>query len=126
MDVDAWIAENFDGDDKYFPPLMKSQLEYDGDDVKKDDPAIEIVALDDGQDVPRHFRLKAEVSTARDIDRVKIYLDGEKVSEDKSHPYGYNFELSGSQVGEHEFKVVVEDEKGNEDDDKIKLNVVGF
>lgn len=125
MDVDAWISENFSDKSEYFPPLMKSRLEYDGDDVKKRDPEVEIVGMSNNQEVPKNFRLKVEVSSARDIDRVKIYLDGEKVSEDKSFPYGYNFEFNDGQLGSHEFKAVVKDEKGNEGEDRITLRVIG-
>ena len=103
---------------------MKSALEYDGDDVKKDkDPVVENVNFENGDNAPLRFRLKVEVSSARDIDEVRIYLDGEKVAEDKGFPYGYNFELDSSYIGEHEFKVVAEDEKGNKGDTKIRLNV---
>ncbi len=125
MDVDAWISENYSGEEKYFPPKMKSQLKYDGDDVKKDnDPAIEITNFENGDSAPLSFRLKIEVSSARDIDEVRIYMDGNRVSEDKSAPYGYNFNLNASQAGEHEFKVIAEDEKGREGEDKVKIYIV--
>lgn len=126
MDVDAWISENYSGEDEYFPPMMVSQLEFDGDDVEKEDPVVEIVDVSDGDEVPRHFRLKVEVSTARDVKKVRIYLDGDQVASDESFPYGYNFAFEESQVGEHTFKAVAEDKKGNKGDHKIKLTVVGF
>lgn len=124
MDVDAWISENYSGNDEYFPPNMKSELKYDGDDVEKDrDPAVKIVNFKNGDSAPTRFRLKIEVSSARDIDEVRIYMDGNRVAEDKSYPFGYNFDLDGSQVGEHEFKVVAEDEKGREGEDSVRIYI---
>jgi membrane peptidoglycan carboxypeptidase len=124
--VDAWIKENYD-DDKYFPPQMGSRLKYDDGKVEnKNDVFIEITGFEDGAQVPLEFRLSAEVSSYRDIEEVRIYMDGNKMAEDGSAPYGYNFELSPSQMGKHEFEVVVENEKGNKDSDKIILDVAGY
>lgn len=125
MDVDAWLSENYSGRDEYFPPRMTSKLSYDGDDVDKDkSPAVQIVNFKDGDTTPLRFRLKVEVSSARDISEVRIYMDGNRVAEDKSYPYGYNFELNASQSGEHEFKVVAEDEKGREGEHSIRIRVI--
>ena len=125
-DVDKWVGENFKDQDEYFPPKMTSELEFDGDDVKKEDPVVVIVNKADGQEVPLGFRVSAEVSSARDIDRVRFYMDGNEVGSDKSYPYGHNFELSPNQTGIHEFRAKVTDENGNEGDTSIKLRVVGY
>ena len=87
---------------------------------------------------PKRYRYPAEIisyaiwmyhrfnTSYRDIEEVRIYMDGNKMAEDGSAPYGYNFELSPSQMGKHEFEVVVENEKGNKDSDKIILDVAGY
>lgn len=106
---------------------MRTRLEFDGDDVEnKNDVFIEITGYENGDKVPLEFRLSAEVSGYRDVDEVRIYMDGERIAEDSSEPYGYNFDLDPSQLGEHTFEVVVENEKGNKDDDKVALDVAGY
>lgn len=125
--VDAWIKEKYEDDDRFFPPLMVSELEFDGDEVSnKDDVNAEIVGVKENQNVPLSFRLNVEVSAYNDIEIVRIYIDGEKVAEDTREPYGYNFELKASDIGSHEFKAVVTDDDGNKGEAKIRLNVVGY
>lgn len=126
--VDAWIKENYSDEGKYFPPQMVSKLEFDDDGkVKnKDEVYTKIVDLDDGDKVSLSFRLNVEVSSYRDVDKVTIYMDGEKMTEDKDSPYGYNFELSSDKIGKHTFKVVATDEDDNKGDDSIDLEVVGY
>lgn len=125
--VDAWIKENYNDEEKYFPPLMTSKLEFDGDEVSnKDDVNVEIVDLDSGDKVPLDFRLNVEVSAYHKVDKIIIYMDGNKVAEDKSEPYGYNFELSSGDIGKHEFRVKAEDDDGNDGDTKETLEVVGY
>ena len=48
------------------------------------------------------------------------------MTEDRSAPFGYNFELSPSQIGQHTFKISAKDEKGNKDEDEIVLEVIGY
>jgi len=128
MYVDKWISENYTGEDKYFPPKIRTCLDFDddGDVEDSDDICASIVNYNDGDTVPLDFRLSVEVSSGRDVEEVRVYKDGEKITSDKSEPYGYNFELSASEIGEHQFKIVAKDEKGNKDEDDIKLNVVGY
>ena len=127
MDADAWISENYSGESQYFPPRMTSDLEFDGDDVEKDrDPKVAIVNFRDGDRAPLGFRLKVEVSSANDIDRVEIFLDGNKVTDDESDPYGYNFEFTPAQSGEtHVFRAKAVDEDNRDDDTEVTLRV-GF
>lgn len=125
--VDAWIKEEYKGDKKYFPPQMVSQLKFNGDEVSnKNDVAVEISGFKDGDTVPMEFRLSTETSSYYDIDKVKIYFNGEKVTEDDNEPFGYNFELTTKDLGEREFKVIAIDEKGNQGEAKVTLNVGGF
>jgi hypothetical protein len=106
---------------------MRSKLEYDGDDVdNKDEVFVEIVGFEDGDEVSLEFRLNVEVSGYHDVDEIRIYMDGNKVAEDSSEPYGYNFELDKSQMGTHKFEVVVEDEKGHKDEDEVELVIAGY
>ncbi len=125
--VDAWVKEKYTDNEMYFPPQMTSKLEFDGDSVKnKDDVNTQIVSVKDGQNVPLSFRLNVEASLYYDISKVTIYMDDNKVAEDNSSPYGYNFELKAGDIGTHEFKATVTDEKGNKGSDSVKLNVVGY
>jgi membrane peptidoglycan carboxypeptidase len=125
--VDAWIKENYKDEDKYFPPQMVTRLEFDGDEVKnKNDVYAQIVDLDDGDRVNLSFRLNVEVSCYEDVDKVTIYMDDEKITEDRDSPYGYNFELSTDRIGKHVFKVVATDEDDNKGEDSIELEVVGY
>jgi membrane peptidoglycan carboxypeptidase len=125
--ADAWVKENYTSEDKYFPPQMTSTLEFDGDEVSnKDDVNVGIIDLKDGDTVFLDFRLNVEVSSYEDVERVTFYMDGEKYGEDKSLPYGMNFNLDGNKIGRHEFEVTVTDEKGNKGSKKLKLNVVGY
>ena len=125
--VDAWVKEKYKEDDRFFPPLMQSKLEFDGDEVSnKDDVNVEIVGVKEGQNVPLNFRLNVEVSAYNDIKIVRIYMDGDKVAEDDASPYGYNFELDASKIGSHEFEATVTDDDDNKGSAKIRLNVVGY
>jgi len=124
--VDAWVKENYE-EDKYFPPQMTSKLDFDGDEVEnKDDVYVRIVGLDDNEEVPLQFRLNVEISAYHDIDEVRIYLDGNKVTEDSNFPWGYNFDFSPSDIGEHEFEAIAEDEDGNKGSDTKPLYVGGY
>lgn len=121
-DVDKWVAENYSGDSKYFPPKTRSGLKFDGDDVDDDtDPVVSFIDLDDGDTVPLNFRLGVEVSSPNDIEEVRIYMNDEQVTADKSDPFGYNFELTTS--GTFTFEAVAEDEDGREGSKKIRLHV---
>jgi membrane peptidoglycan carboxypeptidase len=125
--VDAWVKENYGDADEYYPPRMKSKLEFDGDDVSnKNEVYAEIVGLSDGDTVPLYFRLSVETSAYRDIEEVRIYMDGNQVTADHAEPFGYNFELDVESIGEHEFSVTAEDEKGNKGKDSLRLNVAGW
>jgi penicillin-binding protein 1C len=128
MYVDKWVSENYSGKDEYFPPKIKTCLEFNKDGDVKDSNNIcaKIVNFKDGEEVPLDFRLSVEVSTANKVDHVNVYMDGNEITSDKSEPYGYNFELSADQIGTHKFKVVAHDNKGNEADDEISLDVVGY
>ena len=72
------------------------------------------------------FRLNIETSSYYDIEKVRIYMDDDKKAEDSNEPFGYNFKLKSKDFGEHEFKVVAEDEKGNKGDTDIKLIIGGY
>ena len=118
--VDAWVKEKYEKDERFFPPLMQSKLEFDGNEVSnKDDVNVQIVGVKDGQNVPLNFRLNVEISAYNDIKIVRIYKDGDKVAEDDASPYGYNFELKASDIGSHEFEVTVTDDDDNKGSDKI-------
>jgi len=121
--VDAWVGDTYD-DDKYFPPQTRSRLEFDGDgDVRSADPKINIVGFSDGDTAPLTFRLDAEVSASDDVEEVRVYLDGNRVTTDKSSPYGYNFEFLPSQAGSHEIKITAKDNDDREGSATIKLTV---
>ncbi|MBU0534777.1 transglycosylase domain-containing protein [Patescibacteria group bacterium] len=126
-DVDAWIKENYNNDKKYFPPLMTSKLEFDGDSVSnKDEVFTQIVGIKSGDLVPLTFRLTAEVSCANDVDKVTFYMDDENKGEDSKAPYAKTFELKASDIGIHKFRVVAKDDKGNKGEHEISLNVIGY
>jgi len=125
--VDAWISDHYKGDSQYFPPLMVSALEYDGDSISnKDSVTVKIVGVKDGDQVPMEFRLNVEVSAGNDISKVTIYMDGKKVGEDSKEPFGYNFKISPGDFGEREFSATATDKKGNKGSDNIKLIVGSF
>ena len=127
--VDQWIYEHYGSDSKYYPPQMESRLDFDDDgDVRENsDPVIEIVNIENGDTIPLVFRLKAEISSPNDVDKVKIYVDGEKIAEDESDPYGYNFNFGLSDIGkELELKVTVEDEDGRDDSDSVRVKIGGY
>ena len=126
--VDAWIGENFTGRSEYFPPKLTSAIEYDDDgDVRtKADPKVKIVNFNDGDRAPLNFRLEVEVSSPNDIEYVTIYMDGDEITKDRSEPYGYNFSFGSDVVGSHEFRAKVKDERGEESDHKIRLEIVGY
>jgi len=126
--VDAWVNEEYNDESKYFPPTITTRLKYDNDgDVKnKDNVYVRIVGLGNGDAVSLDFRLSVEVSSYHDVDRLTIYMDGQKMAEDSSKPYGYNFSLSKSQIGTHTFKVTATDDDGNKSSDEIELEVIGW
>jgi len=125
--VDSWVKDTYQDDSLYYPPEMVSKLEFDGGSVSnKDDVYTEIVGLKDGDSVNLDFRLNAEVSCYRDIKRVTFYMDGEKVSEDETAPYGYSFSLSPGKIGKHTFKAVATDKSGNKGSDEVELEVKGY
>lgn len=125
--VDKWVGENYSGDEVYFPPRTTSGLEFDDGKVKKNTaPKVSIANFKDGDVAPLEFRLQVEVSTPNDIEEVRIYMDGESVTTDKSEPYGFNFTLSPNQAGEHMFSAVAEDDDGREGKTEIKLKIVQY
>ncbi|OGC45646.1 hypothetical protein A2V49_02985 [candidate division WWE3 bacterium RBG_19FT_COMBO_34_6] len=126
MYVDKWVSENYSDEDKYFPPKSRSCLAFDDGEVDKDRICIEIPNFKDGDRVPLDFRLSAEVSSGRDIEYVKVYMDGQRMTEDRSSPWGYNFELSSKDIGTHDFKVVAENERGEKAEEDVELEVVGY
>jgi len=128
MYVDKWISENYSDEEEYFPPKIRTCLDFedDGDVKDSDDICVYIVNYNDGDKVPLDFRLSVEVSSAQDVKEVRVYKDGERITADKSEPYGYNFELSAKDIGEHTFKVVAKDEDGNSDEEEIKLEAIGY
>lgn len=121
--VDRWVQENYSGDDFYYPPTMVSKLEFDGDDPKDDQLYVAFAGLKDGDRVPLNFRLSVEVSASNDIDNVKIYKNGDEVTDDNSEPFGYNFSFSSGEAGEYEFRAKVKDEDDNEAETSIRLRV---
>ncbi len=127
--VDQWVYENYGTDSKYYPPQMVSRLKYedDGDVKKKEDPVVEIVNIEDGDTIPMVFRLKVEVSSPNDVDKVNIYLNDEKITEDSSDPYGYNFNFDYSDIGkEVEFYVKGYDEDDRNGTDSVKVKIGGY
>jgi membrane peptidoglycan carboxypeptidase len=125
--VDEWVKKAKGGDSKYYPPTMVSQLKFDGDEVaNKDEVAVGIVDFEDNSKVPLDFRLKVETSSYNEIDKINFYMDGSKIAEDQSEPFGYTFSLRASQIGKHEFEVSATDKKGNKGKKKIILEVVGY
>lgn len=125
--VDAWVKEHFGSDDRYFPPSIETALKFDNGKVtNKDALEVKITGINNGDSVPLIFRLNAEVSSYRKVTGVNIYMDDKKMTEDTSSPYGYNFELTGNDVGKHTFKAVVKNENGDKSEDSIELNVQGY
>jgi membrane carboxypeptidase/penicillin-binding protein PbpC len=126
-DVDAWVKDNYGNDKKYFPPLMTSKLEFDGDSVSnKDEVFAQIVGLKDHDQVPLTFRLTAEVSCYNDVDKVTFYMDDKNLGEDSKSPYAKTIELKASDIGTHQFRVVAKDDKGNKGENTITLEVIGY
>jgi membrane peptidoglycan carboxypeptidase len=125
--VDAWIKSEYKGKKEFFPPRMTSTLTFDGGEVSnKNNVSVEIVGVKNDDMVPMEFRLNIETSSYYDIDKVKIYKDGEKVAEDANEPYGNNFKFQAKEFGEHTFKAVAVDEKGNQGETTVRLNVGSF
>ncbi|MFH1295324.1 MAG: penicillin-binding transpeptidase domain-containing protein, partial [bacterium] len=124
--VDNWVAEHFKDDDTYFPPASTSKLAFDDDgDATGDKISADIVGFSDGQTVPLEFRLKVDAWSEDDIDQVSIYLNDEKITDDKSFPYGYNFIFTPAQAGEKEFKIKARDDNGRTAEDSIRLVIDG-
>lgn len=124
--VDAWIEKNYKDDEKYFPPTTVSGLSFDDDGKvnKKVDPVISFPLLKDGDSVPRNFRLSVEVSSPNDIENVTFRVDGDEKGEDQSKPYGYTFDFSVDEIGEHEFSVEAKDDDDRKGKSSIRLKVV--
>ncbi len=121
--VDQWVKDNYK-DSKYFPPTMTSRVEFDGDDPKDMDPKLEFTGLDNGDTIPLKYRLQVEISAVDDIEKVSIYKNGERVTEDKSAPYGYTFEFSPGDVGKTvEFSAKAVDEDGRDGTKTIKVTI---
>ena len=53
-------------------------------------------------------------------------MDGEKISEDGTAPYGYSFSLSPSDIGKHTFKAVATDKNDNKGSYEVELEVKGY
>lgn len=122
--VDSWIDDNYKNDERYFPPRTVSALEFDDDGkVKGGGIAVRIANFKDDDKVPLRFRLEVEVSSASSVEYVRIYLDGKEITEDKSEPYGYNFEFSSGDAGEHRFRAKARNKDGKEAEHEIELNV---
>lgn len=124
--VDNWVAEVFKGDDTYFPPTATSHLTFDENGkLSSGKISADIVGFTDGQTVPLEFRLKVDAWSEDEISQVDIYVDGEKVTEDKTFPYGYNFVFTPKDSGEKEFKAKARDKSGRTAESSIRLKVFG-
>ncbi len=124
--VNAWFDDNYKDDERYFPPKTVSTLEFDDDgDVTGSGISVVIANFKDDDNVPLQFRLEVEVSSAEDVEWVKIYVDGNEITEDKSEPYGYNFSFSSSEAGVKRFRVKARNDDGKEAEHEIELNVGG-
>jgi membrane peptidoglycan carboxypeptidase len=127
--VDQWVYESFGGDAKYYPPEMESALKYDSDgNLDEDvDPVVKIVNIKDDDTIPMIFRLKVEVSSPNSIKKVNMYVNGDKINEDPSAPYGYNFDFSVEDIGKKiELKVVAEDSEGNKGEDELDFEIGSY
>lgn len=125
-DVDKWVKEKYSGDSTYYPPTIESHLEFDdsGDVTNKDEVYVDVIGLKEGDVVPLDFRLSLEISSGREIKGVRIYKNGEKVTDDSNEPFGYNFTFTPEEAGEYEFTATAENEKGNKGSTSIKLLVM--
>lgn len=124
--VDNWVAERFKDDDTYFPPTSTSRLAFDDEGKSSGDKiSAEIVGFSDGQVVPLEFRLKVDAWSEDEIEQVSIYMDDEKITDDGSFPYGYNFVFKPGDGGEREFRIKARDKDGRTAEDSIKLTVYG-
>jgi hypothetical protein len=124
--VDNWVAERFKDDDTYFPPTSTSRLAFDDEGKSSGDKiSAEIVGFSDGQVVPLEFRLKVDAWSEDEIEQVSIYLDDEKITDDGSFPYGYNFAFKPADGGEKEFRIKARDKDSRTAEDSIKLNIYG-
>lgn len=125
-EVDNWVAENFRGDDTYFPPVAVSKLAFDEEGNPSGDKiSAQIIGFNNNQEVPLEFRLKVDAWSKDGIDYVSIYLNGEKITDDASFPYGYNFVFSPKEAGEKKFVIRAKDKKGRVAEDSITLVVKG-
>jgi membrane peptidoglycan carboxypeptidase len=124
--VDKWVNEKHSGDEKYFPPTMVSGLEFDSDgDVKTDvSPKVGFVNLTDNDRIPLVYRIQVEVSSPNDIDRVKIYIGDNKVTEDKSYPYGFDMTFKPEDAGkEVKLKAIAIDDDGRDGEKVVTVRV---
>ncbi len=125
-EVDQWVSEHFGGDDTYFPPTTTSKLSFDSEGKASGGKiSADIIGFSDGQIVPLAFRLKVDAWSEDDIDQVSVYVDDEKVTDDKSFPYGYNFVFTPVDAGEKEFRIKARDKSGRTAEDKINLVIYG-
>jgi len=125
-EVDKWVSEKYGGDDTYVPPTTVSKLSFDSDGNSSGEKiSADIVGFTDGQVVPLEFRLKVDAWSDDDIDQVGVYVDDEKVTDDKSFPYGYNFVFTPKDAGEKEFRIKARDNNGRIAEDSIKLVIYG-
>ena len=124
--ADAWLKEKYSDKDKYFPPTIVSHLDFDGDNVTNEDDIYVKITNENNSKVYLDFRLSIEVSSYKDVKKVEMFMDGKKVAEDSSKPYGYSFQLSPSDAGIHKFKVVATNEKGNTSEDEVTLEIMNY
>jgi len=125
-EVDKWVSEKYGGDDTYFPPTTTSKLAFDSEGNSSGGKiSADIVGFTDGQVVPLEFRLKVDAWSEDDITQVSVYVDDDKVTDDKSFPYGYNFVFTPKDAGEKEFKIKARDKSGRTAEDSIKLIIYG-
>jgi len=125
-EVDKWVSEKYGGNDTYFPPTTTSKLAFDADGNSSGDKiSADIMGFTDGQVVPLEFRLKVDAWSEDEITQVDIYMDGDRVTTDKSFPYGYNFVFKPEDAGEKEFKIKAWDSSGRIAEDSIKLVIYG-
>jgi membrane peptidoglycan carboxypeptidase len=123
-----WVKKNKGSDPQYYPPEMTSQLEFDdsGNVTNKNDVNVQIDDLKDGQEVPLTFRMNVEASAYNDVRKATFYMDGNKVADDSSEPFGYTLVLDKDKMGTHTFSATVTDSKGNKGSAKLNLDVVGY
>ena len=103
----------------------KPPIEFDDIHLLELRPTIDIKSPNNNQDINGgNFFIEVDVSAPRGVKRVEYFIDSQKIGENISAPFSFNYQINPFlSNGYHELKVIAFDDLDNWQEDTIAINL---